>query len=111
MGASSGPSRSIASHYTYRWRLKPDARIDDGWLDMCLFETDSPLQAAQQVVAALRGRHEGQPGVRHLRARRLSIDCDPPVAVQLDGDYAGQTPTEITIAPKSLTVVVPERAR
>jgi YegS/Rv2252/BmrU family lipid kinase len=102
---------SNASHYTYRWRLSPDARIDDGWLDICLFEADSPARTAQQVVAALRGRHQGHPGVRHLRARGISFHCDPPVAVQLDGDHVGETPTEITIAPKALSVVVPGRVR
>ncbi len=98
---------SNANHYTYTWRLVPDARIDDGWLDLCLFETDSPARTAGQVLATLRGRHSSHPGVRQLRARSFTFDCQPQVAVQLDGDPAGETPVEITLAPKALTVVVP----
>jgi YegS/Rv2252/BmrU family lipid kinase len=96
-----------ASRYTYRWRLAPAARIDDGWLDLCLFQGSSAAQAAGQVVAALAGRHAGYPGVSHLRARRLRFECDPPVCVQVDGDPAGETPVEIDMAPGALSVLVP----
>jgi YegS/Rv2252/BmrU family lipid kinase len=98
---------SNAAHYTYRWRLNLDARIDDGWLDVCLFEADSPAQTAQQVVAALSGRHRGHPGVRHLRAQLVRVECEPSVAYQLDGDPMGITPVEIRLQPTSLSVLVP----
>jgi YegS/Rv2252/BmrU family lipid kinase len=96
-----------ASRYTYHWRLAPDARIDDGWLDLCFFASESALQTAGQVVATLGGRHSAHPGVRHLRAKRLRFHCEPDVAVQLDGDPAGSTPVEVTVAPGALTVMVP----
>lgn len=96
-----------ASRYTYHWRLAPDARIDDGWLDLCFFASESAVHTAGQVVAVLGGRHSSHPGVRHLRAKRFRFRCDPDVAVQLDGDPAGSTPVEVTIAPGALTVMVP----
>jgi YegS/Rv2252/BmrU family lipid kinase len=96
-----------ASLYTYRWRLAPEARIDDGWLDLCLFESASRAQTGTQVLAALRGRHVGRPGVRHLRARSFTFACEPPVCVQLDGDPAGESPVDIRVAPRALSVVVP----
>jgi len=96
-----------AARYTYHWRLAPGASIDDGWLDMCLFESRSRAQTLGQVLAALRGRHVGRLGVHHLRARRFHIECHPPVSVQLDGDAAGRTPLDLDILPGALTVVVP----
>ncbi|MDH4179445.1 MAG: diacylglycerol kinase family protein, partial [Armatimonadota bacterium] len=42
-----------ASRYTYRWRLAPDARIDDGYLDLCLFQSQSAAETTGQVIAAL----------------------------------------------------------
>jgi len=98
---------SNAAHYTYRWRLSPDASIDDGWLDVCLFETDSSARTAQQVVAALQGRHTGRPGVRHFRTRFIGLASSPSVAYQLDGDPTGATPVEIRLEPRSLEVLVP----
>jgi len=96
-----------ASRYTYSWRLAPDARIDDGYLNLCLFHTRSPVQTAGQVAATLLGKHATYPGVFHVRARELRFECQPPVCVQLDGDPAGETPVDLRAAPGSLTVVVP----
>jgi diacylglycerol kinase (ATP) len=96
-----------ASRYTYSWRLAPDARIDDGYLNLCLFHTRSPVQTAGQVAATLLGRHGTYPGVFHVRARELRFECQPPVCVQLDGDPAGETPVELRVAPGALTVVTP----
>ena len=96
-----------APRYTYRWRLSPDAALDDGWLDLCLFQSTSPLEMAGQVVAVLRGRHADHPRVRHLRACHFRFACDPPVCAQLDGDPEGMTPVEVHVAPRALRVVVP----
>lgn len=96
-----------ASRYTYHWRLAPDARMDDGRLDLCFFASESAVQTAGQVVAVLGGRHSSHPGVRHLRAKRFRFHCEPEVAVQLDGDPAGSTPVEVTVTPGALTVMVP----
>lgn len=96
-----------ASRYTYRWRLSPQARIDDGWLDLCVFRARTAAERLRQVVAALAGSHACHPGVQHVRARRLEFACDPPVALQLDGDAAGHSPVRVEIAAGGLTVVVP----
>ena len=92
--------------YSHRWRLSPAAEMDDGWLDLCLFQSSSPREMAGQVVAVLQDRHADHPQVRHLRARRFRFDCEPPVCVQLDGDPEGMTPLEIEVAPHSLSVIV-----
>lgn len=96
-----------ASRYTYRWRLSPQARIDDGWLDLCLFQASSPGESLRQAAAVVAGRHASHPGVAHMRARKFELQCDPPVALQLDGDPAGQSPVQIEIAPGALTVAAP----
>lgn len=98
---------SNTPRYTYGWRLAPNAVMDDGWLDLCLFESSSPAARLGQVVAALRNRHAGRPGVRHVRARSFRIECEPPVCVQLDGDAEGMTPVEVRVAEGALRVVGP----
>jgi len=95
--------------YTYRWRLVPQAAMDDGWLDLCLFESRSSAAMLGQVAAALRNRHTTHPGMRQLRAGSFRFDCDPAVCVQLDGDAEGMTPLEVRVAPGALRVVVPAK--
>ncbi|UCC67377.1 MAG: diacylglycerol kinase family lipid kinase [Armatimonadota bacterium] len=100
-----------ASRYTYRWRLAPEARIDDGCLDLCLFQSQSAAETTGQVIAALIGRHRNHPGVRHVRARELRFECDPPVCLQVDGEAAGESPTDVHVVPEGLTVVTPGKGR
>lgn len=96
-----------ASRYTYRLRIAPGARVDDGWLDVWLFQRAALGRAVRQVIALLRGGEAVSLGVRHLRARSLRVESEPPVFLHLDGDPAGGTPAEIGIAPRALTVVSP----
>jgi diacylglycerol kinase (ATP) len=43
-----------------------------------------------------------------LRAARIRIESDVPVAIQVDGDPAGETPVEIGILPGACEVIVPD---
>jgi diacylglycerol kinase family enzyme len=48
--------------------------------------------------------------VRHFRARRLALDADGPLPIELDGDAAGTTPATITVAPGALRILTPQAA-
>jgi YegS/Rv2252/BmrU family lipid kinase len=96
-----------ASRYTYRLRLAPGALVDDGLLDVWLFESGSVVRTIGQVVALLRRRHTGYPGLRHVKARRIRFESIPAAWLHLDGDPAGHTPVEVAVAASALTVIVP----
>jgi YegS/Rv2252/BmrU family lipid kinase len=106
----------------------PDARPDDGVLDVAVLGTRTPvdwLRLAAQVL--LRRQRHGQvqqrqtspPGsagppwlpVELFRARRVEVDCDRPQPVERDGDPAGSTRRLVVeILPRALTLCVPGRA-
>jgi diacylglycerol kinase family enzyme len=48
------------------------------------------------------------PDVQSLSGRRVRIESDVPVPIQLDGDAAGFTPAEISVVPGALQVIAPE---
>jgi YegS/Rv2252/BmrU family lipid kinase len=97
-----------ASRYTYRLRLAPGAAVDDGLLDVWLFEGSTVRQAVGQIVALVRRRHDGCPGIHRLRVRSACFESLPPAWLHLDGDPAGLTPVAITVAAGALRVVVPD---
>jgi diacylglycerol kinase family enzyme len=43
--------------------------------------------------------------VIHLRAREITIESDPPVPLQADGDPAGETPVRIRLLPRALSLL------
>ena len=99
-----------AASYAYRQiKLAPFAALDDGWLDICVFErapTDR-VGFAAQMMAVLMRRHLRDPRVRYYRAKHIGLASDPPIQGQLDGEVFGQTPLEISILPRVLPVFVP----
>lgn len=99
-----------AASYAYRQiKLAPFAALDDGWLDVCVFErapTDR-VGFAGQMMAVLARRHLRDPRVRYYRAKRIGLVSDPPIQGQIDGETFGGTPLEITLLPRALPVFVP----
>lgn len=98
-----------AASYAYRQiKMAPFAALDDGWLDVCVFER-APLDRvgfAGQLVSVLTRRHLHDPRVRYYRAKTITLASDPPVSGQLDGDGIGETPVTITLLPRALPVLV-----
>ena len=84
------------------------ARGDDGILDLRLFEQGSAFQMIRYLCNLALGIHEGLPDVQSLSGRRVRIESDVPVPIQLDGDAAGFTPAEISVVPGALQVIAPE---
>ena len=69
----------------------------DGKLEMRLFQHGSGYAMWRYFLMVCTGRHEKLPDVKSLQAKRIRIESDQPVPLQIDGDAAGWTPAEITI--------------
>jgi YegS/Rv2252/BmrU family lipid kinase len=66
----------------------PEARPDDGLLDLLLVDAVGRLEILQLVPKILRGTHAGDPRLRLVRAKRLTIESDDPLLVEADGEIA-----------------------
>jgi diacylglycerol kinase (ATP) len=99
-----------AASYAYRQiKLAPFAALDDGWLDICVFERapSDRVGFASQMLAVLAHRHLRDPRVRYYRGKQLILESDPPIQGQVDGDTFGMTPLTISVVPRALSVFVP----
>src|SRR5690606_32087956 len=68
------------------FRICPEAKPDDGLLDMCLIEEVGLIDALRLAPRVLRATHAGSPAVEMLRARWFSIETETPLVLQLDGE-------------------------
>ena len=100
---------NVSSYAVRRVKVAPFAAPDDGWLDVCVFERPRRARVgfASQMMAVVARRHLRDPRVRLYRARTITLDSDPPVQGQLDGESIGGTPVEISVVPRILPVFVP----
>lgn len=92
------------------FRICPDARMDDGLLDVCVI-AELPLHRnVRMVPRVIRGTHAGQRGVTMLRGRSvtLQIEAGDPLPFQLDGELReaqAAAGVAIMLAPRRLRVV------
>jgi diacylglycerol kinase family enzyme len=83
------------------------ATADDGILDVRLFIRGSAFQMVRYLCNLALGTHEHLADVQSVRGRRVRIESDVRVPIQVDGDSAGWTPAEIRLLPAALHVIVP----
>jgi len=102
----------IVNLNAYALGIQPaqSARDNDGILDVRLFEQGSAFQMLRYFYNVQRGTHEKLHDVLRLQAKRIRVESDVPVAVQVDGDPAGMTPVEIRVLPGAGEFLVPAEA-
>ncbi|MBA2677670.1 MAG: diacylglycerol kinase family lipid kinase [Ktedonobacteraceae bacterium] len=93
--------------YGARLRAAPDARVDDGLLDVLVYRNFSKLEYFQHAISISQGRRVLQPKITTQRITSLSITASHPVEIQADGVVIGQTPAQVSIMPGALRVLVP----
>jgi diacylglycerol kinase family enzyme len=93
--------------YGTGFALLPQARSDDGLLDVCVMPCASRRELAGLILAAAGGEHLKQEGVVYVKGKKVLIESAEPVPVQVDGEPAGQTPLEIGLLPRRIPFMVP----
>lgn len=71
-------------------RLLPDARPDDGLLDVVVVAPRGVVGWAAVTAAVLSGSRRGHPVVERFQCRDVEIRAEKPLRAQLDGDPAGE---------------------
>jgi diacylglycerol kinase (ATP) len=97
-----GNSRS----YGGGMRVLPDARIDDGLLDVCIVHAVSTPTFLRAFPRVFRGTHVTHPNVTMLRGRRVSVEADRRIQVYGDGERLGSLPAIFEIRPGALRLLV-----
>lgn len=83
-------------------RVAPDARPDDGQLDVIVVGPASRATMLRLLSTVRSGHHIRHDAVKMFRGTRLSLGSNEPYEVQADGEILGSTPIEIEIAPRAL---------
>jgi diacylglycerol kinase family enzyme len=87
--------------------IAPDARADDGLLDVVLIGDFSKTEFVGTFPKIYRGRHVSHAKVEIVRARDVRVTAATPLPVVLDGEQPGTTPVRFEIVPGALRVRVP----
>jgi diacylglycerol kinase (ATP) len=106
-----GPVLFIAAangaYYGGGMRIAPDARVDDGRLDVCVVGDISRLTALRQLPNLYRGTHVRHPAVTMHEGVRLRIEGARETRIHLDGEPFGGLPLDVELHPAALRVAAP----
>lgn len=91
-------------------QVGPDVSCRDGLLDVAVFAPRNAPEIAEMLVKMARRDWEGSDRTLFLQAREVQVEADPPMATQIDGEAAGETPLEAEAVPLAGRVVVPGSA-
>ena len=97
-------------HYAGRFIVVPDARLDVPNFQVCLLDGAGRLAGLRYGTALLLGRLARCRDVRIIPATTVSIAAPAGVPVQVDGDYAGATPLEISLDRDGMLLAMPPGA-
>lgn len=83
------------------------ACVNDGKLDVCVFEGDGFFTFVQHAMNVLSHRHLRDPNVEYYQCSEIAIESERSLPVHIDGDAFTRTPVTIRTLPSSLKVIVP----
>jgi diacylglycerol kinase (ATP) len=87
--------------------LAPHAQLDDGRFDSILVDGATRWDVIKELPRIGRGGHLKNPKVSEHRARAVSVTASEPLAIDVDGDFAGYTPAEIVVLPSAIRLLAP----
>jgi YegS/Rv2252/BmrU family lipid kinase len=84
--------------------VAPDARIDDGLLDVVLIPAYTRARLVTRLPRIYAGRHLEEEGVEHMRGSVVELAPlnDDEIWIELDGEPVGRLPVRIEVVPGAL---------
>ena len=94
-------------YYGGPFEIFKGGRLDDGMLDVYIFQKMSHFDMMRYFHGVLFQSHDRLPDVKTLRVKSLHVACEDPIPVEVDGELLGRTPVVFQVLPGALTVLVP----
>jgi len=88
-------------------KIVPGAILDDGLLNLCIVGDVTKGEILRTLPKIFSGGHVAHPKVVMLKGEEISIEAQPPLVIQADGEIIGYAPAKIRVLPQALKVRVP----
>ena len=96
--------------YGSGFRIAPEARVDDGWMNLVIVEMLPWSRVMEAIPILLRSGDLRWPEVHRFRARRARITADRPALVHGDGELLGKTPVEFRVEAGAMRAIAPAQS-
>jgi diacylglycerol kinase (ATP) len=97
-----------ATSYGSGVRIAPDAKMDDGWLNVVLVGEMNWMRLFQAIPIVLGSGDLRMEEVKRYRCRRGVLEADREAMVHGDGEALGEAPAEFEVVPGAVRVMAPK---
>jgi len=87
--------------------LSPQASLDDGLVEVWLFEGNKTATLLKYIWLLLRGEHVKDQGITCVQGKQVRIETEQRIPVHRDGDPYGFTPINCRVNHRVLSLLVP----
>lgn len=96
--------------YGRMWRLAPEAKMDDGLLDVGVLAGQRWPEVIKHFIGVTFQQHMKAPNFYLRRTKHLALSTRDALPVHVDAETVGTTPVEVEVAPLALKIIVPAHA-
>jgi len=89
--------------------LGRDMSPHDGRLDIAIASSESVFDIFKILFRIILRRFDHDANLRYFTASNVTVEADPPLHLQADGEPIGETPYRIEVVPNGVNLVVPQR--
>ena len=95
-------------HFGSGLTIRPDATIDDGYLDVAIMEAKSLWSGVKVIHELVRGHGRKREGLRRIRAKHVTIETNKPLQIDVDGDLMTKAPADFRVKRNAVRVIAPK---
>jgi len=89
------------------FKMCPNAKCDDGIIDVCVAGDMSKLKILRVLPTAFSGKHVKYKGIGIYSAKKVQIIAESPMPIHCDGEYAGvQKEYTATVCDKKIRTII-----
>jgi YegS/Rv2252/BmrU family lipid kinase len=93
--------------YGPRYRITPEARLEEPLLQVVVFRGSRRRDYLRYLTGIVGGFHLHFDDVVSWKTSALTVEADSNVPYQIDGEFGGETPVDIAVRDRALSVVLP----
>jgi diacylglycerol kinase (ATP) len=97
-----------APEYGAGIRIAPEAKLDDGWLDLLLVREISWVRFVEAIPILLTSGDIRFQETERFRCKRVRVEAGRAMNVHGDGEILGEAPAEFEVAPAAVRVMGPK---
>lgn len=87
-------------------KFAPEADVLDGLLDVLIVKKSEVADLANIFLNVLRGDHINHPNVKYFKTKKITIDTEDNIPIDIDGEYGGKLPATFQVVSRGMKIII-----